>query len=375
MTKTFSILFSILFLISCGNKKAGNNAFEKPESATTITYARGFSIQNFEDYRKVTVFSPWKKGEIYALYYLVKKAETVTPDDGVKITVPLKSLASTSVTHLEFLSLLNEIQSVTGVCSPKLIYNPEIRKNVESGKIADLGDAFSLNVEKTLLLKPEALMTSGFNQTDANAKRIEQSGIPVIYNNEWMENSLLGRAEWIKFAGAFFDKQMQADSIFSGIEKRYNDLKAKAGKAINKPKIMAGNNFRGTWYMPAGRSFMSELFKDAGGDYLYASDTTSGSLPLNTETILKNFSETDIWLNCNYTTIGELVQADSKHALFRPVKTNRVYNFNKRMLPSAANDFWESAVARPDLLLGDVIAILHPGILPRYELVYAVKLK
>jgi iron complex transport system substrate-binding protein len=174
---------------------------------------------------------------------------------------------------------------------------------------------------------------------------------------------------------AFYGKEQLADSIFTNIEKRYNELKDRALKVKKKPKVMSGNNFRGTWYMPAGQSFMGQLFRDAGGDYFYANDTTSGSLPLNVETVLKNFAETDVWLNVNFSTIDELIKADSKHEFFHPVITRQVYNFNKRLLPSTANDFWESAVARPDLLLGDVIAILHPELLPDYEFVYAEKLK
>jgi len=185
----------------------------------------------------------------------------------------------------------------------------------------------------------------------------------------------LARAEWIKFVAAFYNKEKQADSIFASVDKRYNEIKAKAATVKTKPSIMAGSNFRGTWYMPSGRNFMGKLFADAGAAYFYANDTTSGSLPLNVETVLKNFSETDIWLNCNFNSLDELVKADTKHAFFRPVKLKQVYNFNKRKLPSTANDFWESAVARPDLLLSDVIAILHPEILPGYELVYAEKLK
>lgn len=126
--------------------------------------------------------------------------------------------------------------------------------------------------------------------------------------------------------------------------------------------------------MPGGKSFMAQLFADAGGDYLYANDTTSGSLPLNIESVVNSFSQTDVWLNCNFATINHLVMADEKHALFQPVQNRRVYNFNARMLPSGANDFWESAVARPDLLLSDVIAILHPQLLPDYQMVYARKL-
>ena len=375
MKKILLIIIGIFVLVSCNNKSSNNKTVKQPLTQKLLNYATGFAVNNFEDYKEVIVFSPWKKGEIYARYYLVKDIKTKTPNDGEKIKIPLKTLASTSVTHLEFLSLLDEIQTITGVCSPALIYNSELQKNIQAGKITDLGDAFSLNVEKTLVLKPEALMTSGFNQADAAAQRIGQAGIPVIFNNEWMETSLLGRAEWIKFVAVFYNKEQLADSIFTDIEKRYNELKYRALNVSKKPKIMAGNNFRGTWYMPAGQSFMGQLFRDAGGDYFYANDTTTGSLPLNVETVLKNFAETDVWLNVNFSTIDELIKTDSKHEFFHPVITRQVYNFNKRLLPSSANDFWESAVARPDLLLGDVIAILHPELLPDYEFVYAEKLK
>ena len=340
-----------------------------------LNYAEGFAIKYFSGYKEVIVYSPWVKGSVYARYYLVKDTKIQTPTDGTKIKIPLQTIAATSVTHFEFLSLLGEINTVTGVCSPKIIYNQEINKRLGEGKIADLGDAFSMNVEKTLQLKPGAVMMSGYNQNDPYAQRVSQAGIPVVFNNEWMETSLLARAEWIKFVGVFYDKEKRADSIFAGVDKRYNDIKAKADAVKTKPNIMAGSNFRGTWYMPAGRSFMGKLFSDAGANYYFANDTTAGSLPLNVETVLKNFSETDIWLNCNFNSITDLVKADSKHALFRPVKLHQVYNFNKRLLPSSANDFWESAVARPDLLLSDVIAILHSELLPGYKLVYAEKLK
>jgi iron complex transport system substrate-binding protein len=166
-----------------------------------------------------------------------------------------------------------------------------------------------------------------------------------------------------------------ADSIFNDVSNRYNEIKLKAQGVTFKPKVMAGSNFRGTWYVPSGQNFMGKLFADAGADYFYSKDTTVGSLPLNVETVLKNFSKADIWLNCNFNSLDELLKSDSKHALFNPVKTHKVYNFNKRYLKSSANDFWESAVAHPDLLLSDLISVLHPDLLPNYELVYTEKLK
>jgi iron complex transport system substrate-binding protein len=340
-----------------------------------LIYAQGFSVKYFSHYTKVIVYSPWVKGAVYARYYLVKDASAKTPSDGTKIQIPIKTLAATSVTHFEFLSLLGELKTVNAVCSPKIIYNKEINRRIAAGEIADLGDAFNINVEKTLNLKPAAVMMSGYNQNDPYALRVSQAGIPVVFNNEWMETSLLARAEWIKFVAAFYDKEKLADSIFSSVDKRYNEVKSKAVAVKNKPRIMTGSNFRGTWYMPSGRNYMGKLFADAGSEYFHNNDTTAGSLPLNVETVLKNFSNTDVWLNCSFNSIDELVKADVRHEFFRPVKIKEVYNFNKRLMPSTANDFWESAVARPDLLLSDVITILHPGLLPGYQLVYAEKLK
>ena len=368
----FILLISCLFF-SCIPKKTEKSA-EKTTDSLSIKYAEGFSVHYFAHYKEVIVYSPWVKGTEYARYYLVSDSKIETPTDGKKVKIPLQTLAATSVTHLEFLSMLGELETLSGACSPKLIYNQNVQKLFTEKKITDLGDAFNINVEKTLQLKPNAVMMSGYNQNDPYAKRVSEAGIPVLFNNEWMETSLLARAEWIKFVATFYNKEKLADSLFNSIENRYNTIRDKAKAITKKPTIMTGSNFRGTWYMPAGHSFMGRLFADAGAEYYFANDTTSGSLPLNVEMVLKNFANSEVWLNCSFNSIDDLLKADSKHSLFNPVKSGKVYNFNKRLLPSTANDFWESAVARPDILLSDVISILHPEILPGYELVYAAPL-
>ena len=340
-----------------------------------LLYAEGFNIVYHSRYKEVIVNDPWQQGKVFARYYVVGEDSVATPADGTVIHQPVASLAVTSSTHFEFLSLLDVIERVTGVCSPDLIYNAFIQQRVKTGLVESLGDAFNINVEKTLRLQRALLMMSGYKQDDPYAKRVMQAGIPVVYNNEWMESTLLARAEWIKFIAVFFDKEKEADSIFNHVNKSYQSVKAKAQAVEVKPKILTGSNFRGTWYMPGGNSFMAHLYADAGGAYYYASDDSKGSLPLNVESVLNQFSNADIWLNCNFASIEELVQADKKHALFKPVATKRVYNFNKRMLPSNANDFWESAVARPDWLLLDVIAVLHPDLLPDHQLMYTEQLK
>ncbi len=368
-------LFSILILLNffaCNPKlKKAHDTNLEASDTLTLLYAKGFDIVLHADYKEVIVHNPWQEGFVLARYFLVSNPSVDVPEQGVKVIVPVQSLAATSSTHFEFLNLLNVLDCVVGVCSPELIYNKFLREKLALGKLENLGDAFNINLEKTLKLSPEIVMMSGFKQDDPYADRVMQAGLPVVYNNEWMEHSLLARAEWIKFVAAFFNESDRADAVFSAINQQYLDAKSLVQQVKNKPDILTGSSFRGTWYMPGGQSFMSQLYGDAGASYFYADDTSKGSLPLNIETVLVNFSDADIWLNCNYDSYADLIQADDKHRLFKSFKHKQVYNFNKRKLASGANDYWESAVARPDLLLLDVVAILHPELLPNYELTFA----
>ncbi len=366
------ILITYLF-ISCNN-----HSTEKKNSITndslSLCYANGFSVKYFTNYKKVTVKNPWQKNKILATYYLTFNDTTGTPKDGEKIVVPITKLASSSVTHLEFLQLLNKIEVIKGFCNPKLVFNKKIREKRELNQLIDLGDSFAINIEKAMALHPQAIMMTAYNQTNPNLERLKNTKIPIIYNNEWMEEHILGRAEWIKFVALFFNEEKKADSIFRQTVKNYNHLKKIAQKTKYSPSIISGTNFKGTWYMPSGKSYMSQLFRDANGSYFYSNNTSKGSLPLSIEVVLKHFVDADIWLNANFNSYDELISADEKYQLFKAVKTKQVYNFKNRFLPTGANDYWEGAIAHPDKLLGDLIKILHPNSLPNWKLYYAKKI-
>lgn len=367
--------FLILVILTACNNKPGPPQDKSTGEFVKLKYAQGFTINRTPQYTTVTVLNPWKKGSIYARYYLVKDSKTTVPDDGNKIIVPLKSMVANSATQLEFLQQLGVINKVKGVCSSKYIFNPFILKGVKEGRIKDLGDAFNLDIENLLILHPQAVMTSAYNAEDENSKRMQQTGLTLLYNIEWQEESLLGRAEWIKFVGAFFGKGAEADSIFERVEKNYNDLKLKAASCPSKPTVLSGQDFRGTWSMPAGKSFSAQLFRDASADYFYANDNTTGSVPSNIENALVNFKNADVWVGVQANTLEELGKTDDKYKLFKAYREGNVYNCNKRMNETGGNDYWESAVARPDLLLSDMIKIFHPELLPEYELFYMQKLK
>lgn len=368
--------FILLCLLTSCNSNPGKTSSGNDGTAVEMKYAKGFGIAHAADYTTVTVYNPWKPGEIYDKYYLVKEEKTTVPEDGHKVTIPLKSLMSNSATHLSFLEMLGELDKVTGVCNAGYIYNPTILQRVKEGRIADLGDAFNLDIENLLMLRPQAVMTSAYNAEDENSKRMKQTGLTILYNIEWQEKSLLGRAEWIKFVGAFFDKEARADSIFNQVVEQYNAARTLTKDLKEMPAVVSGQDYRGTWSMPGGRSYSAQLYKDAGATYYYANDTTtSGSISSNIEEVLMNFNGADFWVGVQASTLDELGRTDSKYKLFKAFKEGNVYNINKRSNASGGNDYWESGVARPDLLLSDLIKILHPELLPEYELTYMEKLQ
>jgi len=372
--KNYFHLLILLFLFSCANKSTENQA-EKPLLSKQIKYAQGFEIDYFEHYKKITIKNPWKKGETQQVLYLVDNKEISTPKNGLKIVVPITKIAVGSTTYYGFLELLGEINSVKGACTPQLAYNQTIAQKYQNREIVDLGDAYGPNLEQIMMLQPQIFMLPSYNQQDEVVKRLVNANVSVVYNNEWTENSLLARCEWLKFVAAFYGKGNEADTIFSEIEKRYFETKKIAENVADKPTIIVGGNFKGTWYMPGGKSYMAQLFADAGGDYFFKKDTSTTSLPMSFEHILKNFHNADIWLNCPVATLEKLFSMDERHKLFKAAQNGNVFAFLNRYNTGGANDFWESGIASPDIVLKDVIWALHPTLLPDYQPFYVIKCK
>ena len=365
----------IAILCACNQSQKSQSQLPIPNDTLNVKYSDGFRLYYYDDYKLIEIYNPWVKNEIQQRLYLVSDEYVKTPSDGQKIVVPVQNIAISSSTHVEFLNLLGELSTVKGVCTPHLIYNDDIRSRYANGNIVSLGDAHNVNLEQLLHLKPDVYFVASYNQQDEQAKRLQQSGVNLAFNNEWTEQSLLARAEWIKFVAAFYNKEQLADSLFSQIERDYLEVSAIAQSVSHRPTVMAGGNFKGTWYMPSGTSYMGRLFADAGADYFYKNEaSTSASLALNFETVLNNFHNADVWLNAPTATLNALIQMDERHNLFRSAREGRVYGFYGRTLPDGANDFWESAVARPDLVLKDLIWALHPNLLPEYTPSYIIQL-
>lgn len=374
--KKILFLFSLtVLLFSCNSKTENHKINDKPIKIETPKYAKGFNIEYYENYKVLNIFNPWEKGNIQEKIYITSEKNLTFPKNNVVIITPIENIAISSCTHIEFINLLDSVNIIKGVCSPELIYNSTIQKLYKEKKITNLGDAFNINIELLLNLNPQGLMLSTYNKQDNNTKRLEQSGIQLLYNNEWTESTLLGRAEWIKYFGILLDKKEKADSIFNHIEANYLLAQKLAKSITNKKSVMVGSNFKGTWYVPGGQSYMGQLLKDSGADYYYSNTSDTQSIPLNFETVLDKFHNADVWLNAPTSTIQELFEIDSRHKLFNSAIKGEVYAFLARTNSYGANDFWESGIAHPDLLLKDIIWALYPELLTEYIPTYILKLK
>lgn len=379
MKKLLPVLLLFLLAACTGREKAKSLVSDeaKPDSSMQVRYATGFQVDYFPAYKRITLADPWKKGAVLVRYYLLEKEGVETPADGIRIAIPLRSLVSGSCTQYTFLEELGVLSAVTGICDAKTIFNASLRQAVKAGKVTDLGDPFQLDVERCLVLQPQVMLMNSFNQQDEHLSRIRESGIPVLYDNEWMEPNLLARAEWIRFIACFFNKEALADSLFEAVSIHYTQLKTLAAKAkSHKPSVLSGDDFRGTWYLPGGRSYTAQLFADAFGDYRYAGDTASGSRPFTFEQVLKDFHQADVWVGVtNGKSLMELQKLDERYPLFQAFRRGEVYAYTNRVTPQGGNDFWESAVARPDELLSDFIRVFHPDVLPTAPLHYLKKLR
>ena len=97
---------------------------------------------------------------------------------------------------------------------------------------------------------------------------------------------------------------------------------------------------------------------------IYTKNTSNRSVPIDLEEAYLLVAGADVWLNVgNVATRAELEAQYPKFADAACVRNGEVFNCNKRVNAAGGNDYWESGVVRPDVILHDLIAIMHPEVL------------
>lgn len=345
----------------------------------SLQYAEGFRVDYFDGYKVATVLAPGT-GERDTLRYVLVSRGGKSPDgyEGApRIRIPVRSLITTSTTHLPHIEKLGEIQSLVAVDNVEFVNSEAVRQRFAAGKIAEVGRGRSIDMERVLVLRPELVIIDAASQDNA-FHSLQQAGVAAVVNAAYAEPTLLGRVEWLKFMGAFFDKEAMAAAQFDSIAARYNALGSLTGNVPRqeKPTVFVGSLWRGTWFMSGGKSYPAQLLEDAGANYLWGDNESRRSLSLDFEAVYEMAHNADFWITMRneWRSIDNVVAEDERYGQFKAFRTGNVFNANARLNANGGNDYWETGLIEPDVLLADIIKILHPDLLPDHQLKYYRKL-
>jgi iron complex transport system substrate-binding protein len=377
--KTFcNALFLVILsfsLAECKNESKPNVIIS---AKNEVRYAKGFSIQNYNGYSVVKVKNPWPKATKTYTYILKEKNGTV-PDSlkqNTIIPVPIKTIVVTSTTHIPSLELLDEVNTLIGFPHCDYISSEKVRARIDAGNIKELGNNQDLNTEVLLDMQPNVIIGYGIDNKNPTLDNLQKSGLKVMLNGDWNEENALGKAEWVKFFGALYGKQKQATALFTKIEKDFLKTLRIAKIAKTTPSILAGDMFEDRWYLPRGSSWGSLLLKQANGNYLWQETSGTGSLSLSFETVFEKAKSADVWITSGqFSSLNEMTNANPHYAEFNAFKNKNVYSFSGKKGKTGGILYYELAPNRPDLVLKDLVKILHPELLIGYKPFFFEKLK
>lgn len=360
----------------CANTYDANKDYF-PEK-TTLKYTTNLKVEYFKNYKVITVSNPWRDSKVTYQYVLVQ-CGTPAPTGFEKaqvVQVPVHNLVSMSTSYVHHIEKLGLFDNLVGFGGVKNVTNTTIRKKADDGKLPDMGSVTTPNIEQLLNLSPD-LVISSFTSADSDKsfERLKEAGKTTVgVMADYMENTPLARSEWLKFTATFFNLEGNADKEFTGIANRYETLVQNVRNVKTKPTVLSGLVSKGTWYVPGGGSYFARFLADAGANYLWAEDTSTGSVPLSFEAVFDKAGKADFWINnlmtLKWRTFPQIQEEDARFADFNAFKTKQIWNNDAKVNAMGGNDYWEGGNGNPDVILSDLVKIFHPELLPSYQPVY-----
>lgn len=369
-------LFLTLSTACTGSRSSNTGDFNQP--LYTPEYASGFSIKGRDAHASVliTVCNPWQGADSVSKQLFIARNGEAVPENfhGQVLRGNASRIVTMSSTHIAMLEAVGAADHVVGVSNISYITSPGIQAHRDS--IVDVGYEGNINYELLLSASPDLVILYGLNNASTMEDKLIELGIPYIYIGDYLEESPLGKAEWLMVLAEVTGRREAGKKAFAAIPARYNALKQKVARiTAAAPTVMFNTPYRDTWFMPSATSYMARLVTDAGGRYIYGRNTGTTSMPIDLEEAYLLTSGADVWLNVGTArSLDELRAACPKFTDTRCFRNGNVYNNNRRATAAGGNDFYESAVVKPDIVLRDLIKILHPELV-KEDFVYYKQLK
>jgi iron complex transport system substrate-binding protein len=372
-------MFPLMLIVfgQCSKPKPANKTVA-PAVTSGRPGAVGFTLEGDRHARIIKVRNPWQSADKVEMTYILSDTLEASFFDGNQfhIKTPVQRVVCLSTTHIGFIGFLDRLHTIYGISGKNYVVNESVRHRINSGEVGDVGFDESLNYELIVKLKPDVVFAYGVSgAVTATVQKLNELGIPVVLIAEYLEEEPLAKLEWVKVFGAFYGLEKEASLKFDSVSASYRRMAEKASHISQKPSVLLGLPWSGTWYISGGKSYIARLVGDAGGTYLFSGLDFRDSRPLSLEKVYETALKADIWINAG--DAGRLADIDAVDARFADLPVRReglVYNNNKWMGSAGGNAFYETGVVEPDIILSDLISVFHPHLLPSHQLKYYKKL-
>lgn len=362
----FTVTLSLI--ASCGNtQRTAQEMVETSEIAYKPRYATGFELRSDDKGATLLrVTRPWQGATTEQHLAMFDTKDDAAGYAGEYILRPARRVICMSSSHVAMLDALGCADMVVGVSGKHYISTPAVATN---SNIKDVGYDSNLNFELIVALKPDVVLLYGIAAENSSVTaKLRELKIPYIYLGDYVEESPLGKAEWLVAVAEIVGCRERGEELFAGIASRYEALRESIAHTPTSARVMLNTPYQDVWYMPSDDSYIVQLIEDAGATYIYkGKNPTGGSRGISIEEAYRLVAEADIWLNvgqCN--TLDELRSQTPQFMECRVVREGRIYNNNRRQTASGGSDFWESAIVRPDIVLEDLAAIFAASDKPLY---------
>lgn len=301
---------------------------------------------------------------------------SVSPFDGSKDTLvvdhPFGNLIVMSTSYIGFLDAIGCDSVITGVSGLDYVCDSSVQKRASEGLVFDIGYDASPDYERIASLKPDLLLTYTVSAAKSQfLSKLESLGIRVFLVNEHLERQPLARAAYVRLFGALTGNMPSADSVLAEVSEKYSEIKT--GVSGTPRKVLVNIPYNDQWFIPDEGNYLSNLMKDAGGIVLGAQSGRPTSSCISLEKAYSLSKEADCWLNVGWCrTLPQLLSVNPLFDDFlSSIEGNArergfpcgsvVWNDNKRVSAKGGNDFWESGVVHPELVLRDLAGIFNPS--------------
>lgn len=363
-----------LLFLSCAEKKT--EALLK--TSVPLDFATGFKLYQGEGFWEIEVNKGYAgSSETYRYLVLDSGVQVNSANYDAVIQLPITQVVLTSTTQVPHLDALGQTDLLVGFPQLDLISSRAARQRIAAGKVKDLGSGPSANPELVLDLQPDWIMISTLGEDLRYLEVFKQAGLPALINGEYVEQNPLGRAEWIKFTGVLLGNYEEASAQFEQIKKDYHEA-AKLASSIpdkNKARVLSGVMYQDIWYAPSADSWAAQLLSQAGANYAFEENAGSGSLQLNYEYVLDQASSAPIWIGAaDFASQTEMGIREPRYQAFAAWQAGELYTYTAKKGEKGGLEYFELGYLRPDLILKDLIKILHPELLPDYQPYFYQKL-